>query len=134
MGIDWMIEQVSARSRGWGRLFVATLLSSASALPLHAQPAPGDTGTVEEIIVTAQKRSEKLQSVPISIQALTPQVLADRQVTSFDDYAKLLPSVSFQSFGPGQSQLFFRGISSGEHLYRRDAGHDDRQRRRLACL
>ena len=54
-----------------------------------------------------------IQRVPISMQALGSQTLEDHQVQSFDDYTKLLPSVSFQSFGPGQSQLFFRGITSG---------------------
>ena len=39
--------------------------------------------------------------------------LENANVQSFDDYAKLLPSVSFQSFGPGQAQIFFRGVSSG---------------------
>ena len=38
---------------------------------------------------------------------------AQHQVASSDDYIKLLPSVSFQSFGPGQSQIYFRGITSG---------------------
>ncbi len=66
-----------------------------------------------EIIVTAQKRSENLQNVPISIQALGTQKLEQLNVASFDDYAKVLPSVSFQSFGPGQTQLSFRGITSG---------------------
>ncbi len=66
-----------------------------------------------DIIVTAQKRNESLQRVPISIQALGSATLAQHQVQSFNDYAKQLPSVSFQSFGPGQSQLFFRGITSG---------------------
>jgi iron complex outermembrane recepter protein len=75
---------------------------------VHATPA--DTG---EITVTAQKRSEKIQHVPISIQAITSEKLEQHQVQSFDDYSKQLPSVSFESFGPGQSQIFFRGISSG---------------------
>lgn len=66
-----------------------------------------------EIIVTAQKRSENLQNVPISIQALGTKKLEQLNVASFDDYAKVLPSVSFQSFGPGQTQLSFRGITSG---------------------
>jgi outer membrane receptor protein involved in Fe transport len=66
-----------------------------------------------EIVVTAQKRSENLQDVPISIQAFGGKKLDEHQVTSFDDYAKLLPSVSFQSFGPGQSQIYFRGVTSG---------------------
>ena len=79
------------------------------------QSAPADTAPAAggEIVVTAQKRAESIQHVPISLQALSPAVLEQHQVSSFDDYAKQLPSVSFQSFGPGQSQLFFRGITSG---------------------
>src|SRR6195952_520071 len=96
----------------WRYALVSALLASASALPVYAASAPGDS-TVAEVIVTATKRSENLQSVPVSIQALTPKILSDHQVLAFDDYAKLLPSVSFQSFGPGQSQLYFRGIASG---------------------
>lgn len=103
----------------WRRVFVLALFASASATVVRAadaapaEAAATDNTTVGEIIVTATKRSENLQDVPISIQALTPLSLEQHQVASFDDYAKLLPSVSFQSFGPGQSQLFFRGISSG---------------------
>jgi iron complex outermembrane receptor protein len=100
----------------WRSAFVLALFASVSATAVHAAdaiPADADNSTVGEIIVTATKRSENLQDVPISIQALTPLLLDQHQVESFDDYAKLLPSVSFQSFGPGQSQLFFRGISSG---------------------
>jgi iron complex outermembrane receptor protein len=84
------------------------------ALPLHAQvvAANGSAGA-DEIIVTATKRSESLQNVPISIQALTSKKLDEHQVTSFDDYAKLLPSVTFQTLGPGQSQIYFRGIVTG---------------------
>ena len=102
------------------------LLTGASAValfgaPVLAQtadtaPQPADTAPAAgsgEIVVTAQKRSESIQHVPISMQALSPAVLEQHQVASFDDYAKQLPSVSFQSFGPGQSQLFFRGITSG---------------------
>ncbi len=66
-----------------------------------------------EIIVTAQRREERLQNVPLSIAALGSAKLEQAQVKAFDDYAKLLPSVSYQSFGPGQSQIFFRGVSSG---------------------
>ena len=82
--------------------------------PAYAQTEPGasssDDGT---IIVTARKRSESIQDVPFAIQALGAATLEQHQVENFDDYAKLLPSVSFQSFGPGQSQIYFRGVSSG---------------------
>jgi iron complex outermembrane receptor protein len=105
------------RSAGPQRLryaFLTALLSSAAAMPAFAAEADTSGGaTVTEVIVTASKRSESLQKAPIAIQALTPAVLSQHQVSSFDDYAKLLPSLSFQSFGPGQSQPYFRGITSG---------------------
>lgn len=78
---------------------------------LHAQQTEGVT--LDEVVVTAQKRSEDLQKVPISLQVLGNERLAQLQVSNFDDYAKFLPSVSFDTYGPGQAQLYFRGISSG---------------------
>src|ERR1700681_636804 len=71
-----------------------------------------EQGTLEEVVVTAQKRSEDLQKVPISLQVLSAEKLEQLQVTDVDDYVKFLPSVSFRSYGPSQAQLFFRGISS----------------------
>lgn len=97
-----------SRLAAFAGLAASTALAACPALGQQA-PASPDAG---EIIVTATKRSESLQNVPISIQALTTENLAQHEVTSFDDYAKLLPSVSFQSYGPSQSQLFFRGIST----------------------
>src|ERR1700730_10507069 len=72
-----------------------------------------EQGTLEEVVVTAQKRSEDLQKVPISLTVLGGEKLEQLQVTQFDDYVKFLPSVSFSSLGPSQGEVFFRGISSG---------------------
>ena len=92
-------------------LFASTAVS---VTPAFAQDAPAGGGEAEDtIVVTAQRREERLQDVPISITALGAAKLEQANVQSFDDYAKLLPSVSFQSFGPSQSQIFFRGVSSG---------------------
>ncbi len=99
-----------------GAALVPVAATSALAQSAGTAPAAGDAAAAApagEIVVTAQKRSESIQHVPISIQALGAATLEQHQVASFDDYAKQLPSVSFQSFGPGQSQLFFRGITSG---------------------
>ena len=104
----------------------ALLLSTALALPAVAQVAPApaaatgnntaaaaaDDGAAD-IIVTAQKRAENLQSVPISIQAIGTKKLDELQIDNFNDYAKFLPSVSFQSGGPGFAQVYFRGVASG---------------------
>ena len=114
-----MVKQATLRSARWRYAFITGLLASASALPAYAATADSDaaaaspSATVQEVIVTATKREENLQSVPISVQALTPAILSQHQVSSSDDFIKLLPSVSFQSFGPGQSQLYFRGITTG---------------------
>jgi len=95
------------------RLAILLGTSAIVASPAMAQQAGPPAPQPGDIIVTATKRSESLQKVPISIQALGNVTLQQHQVASFDDYAKLLPSVSYQSFGPGQSQLYFRGIATG---------------------
>jgi iron complex outermembrane recepter protein len=100
------------RTKALAALFASTLLATSPALAQDA-PAADDNGAPADIVVTATKRSESLQKVPISITALTGETLEKNQVSSFDDYVKLLPSVSYQSFGPGQAQLYFRGIASG---------------------
>lgn len=62
-------------------------------------PAEGEraAATLDTITVTAQKRVENLQEVPISIQVLGTEQLKNLNVTDFDDYVKYLPSVSYQS-------------------------------------
>src|SRR5580704_8403702 len=69
---------------------------------------------IQEIIVTAQRRSENIQNVPIAIQALTGETLGQLNVTNFDDLVKYLPNVSASSNGPAQSQIFMRGLSVGD--------------------
>ncbi len=82
--------------------------------PAFAQAAEEEAGN-DEIIVTAQKRSESLQKVPLSIQAINTEKLDQLQVSDFQDYVKFLPSVSFQSGGPGFAKVYFRGAASGEN-------------------
>jgi iron complex outermembrane recepter protein len=65
------------------------------------------------VTVTAQRRTENIQDVPISIQALTAQTLQQLNVSTFDDYLRYLPNVTSASNGPGQSEVFMRGLSAG---------------------
>jgi outer membrane receptor protein involved in Fe transport len=98
-------------ARGVGLPFATTALIAGGA---HAADnATEESGGLEEITVTAQKRTEDLQKVPISIQVLGGERLQELQVQSFDDYAKYLPSVSYVSLGPSQSTLYFRGVATG---------------------
>src|SRR6202166_4626278 len=68
---------------------------------------------IQTITVTAQRRSESIQDVPISIQAFTGQTLRELNVTTFDDYIKYLPNVTSANNGPGQNEIFMRGLSAG---------------------
>ena len=75
--------------------------------------------TLEAVTVTAQKREENLQKVPISIQVLGNQQLEQQNVADFADYAKLIPSLSYGTAGggvfsgPGFVQVYMRGVASG---------------------
>ena len=60
-----------------------------------------DSGVLENIVVTAQKRQEDIQDVPVSIQAIGNEQLEELNVADFDDYVKVLPSVTYQTAGPG---------------------------------
>src|SRR4029077_17558412 len=77
------------------------------------QPAPTETGPptgIQEVVVTAQRRAENVQDVPIAIQALTGETLKQLNVTTFDDLIRHLPNVSGASQGPGQVEIFMRGL------------------------
>ena len=95
-------------------LLASTAISTgAPALAQEAEDGEAARNASNVIIVSATRRDESLQDVPISLQVLGAEELAQQNIASFDDYMRLLPSVSYQSFGPGQSQLSFRGINSG---------------------
>jgi iron complex outermembrane recepter protein len=94
------------------RALAASMPMFLAGLPLAYGQATS-TGGLEEIIVTAQKREETLQSVPVSIQAFSTATLAELNVQSFDDYARFLPSLSYQTFGPGFASVYMRGVASG---------------------
>ncbi|MCH8335813.1 MAG: TonB-dependent receptor [Proteobacteria bacterium] len=89
-------------------LVVTTLLASSVAFG-QANEAPA----LEEIIVTAQKREQNLQEVPISIKVLDAQTLENLNIMRFDDYVRHMPNVSYQSAGPSQAQIYMRGVSDG---------------------
>jgi len=73
------------------------------------------SGGLEEVVVTAQKRTENLQNVPISVTALGTEKLEQLGVQNFDDYVKYLPSVAYQNGGPGFAKIYMRGVASGDN-------------------
>ncbi len=93
-------------------LAVAGVAYAQDSQPTAEPPTPA-TSSLDVITVTSQKRTENLQEVPISIQVLGNEKLRELNVSNFDDYAKFLPSVSYQSLGPGYAQIYMRGVASG---------------------
>jgi len=66
---------------------------------------------LEEIVVTATKRAESLQDIAGSVQAITEADLRKAQVVGMEDYAKLIPSMSYVNYLPGTGKVYFRGIA-----------------------
>jgi iron complex outermembrane receptor protein len=107
-----------ARPVLWTALLATTMLTGVTAAQAADAPKSDSSTTVGEVIVTATKRDESIQKVPMSIQALDTRKLEQLDVVNFADYSKFLPSLSFQTLGPNQTAIYMRGVASGE-----DANH-----------
>jgi iron complex outermembrane recepter protein len=80
----------------------------------YAQTAPAGSSSsegIQEVVVTAQRRAESVQDVPITVQALTAETLKQLNVQSLDQFIATLPNVTQQTSGPGQGEIYIRGIS-----------------------
>lgn len=110
---------------------IATLLSGTAlliAMPACAQDAAAeDQGGIGEIVVTAQKRSENIQRVPISITAFTSASLETRGVTDVTSIGNLAPNVTLDAGTPfsGSSAVlsaYIRGIGQNDFAFNLDPG------------
>jgi len=85
----------------------------ASAVLVSANTIAQDDMMIEEVIVSAQKKTENLQNVPISVTTLSSDELDALNIKDFADYVLQLPAASAVQRRPGQGQIFMRGISDG---------------------
>ena len=108
--------------RSWRLACASALLACAAAVPhgALAQNPAADSLALEEVVVTARKRQESLQDVPVSITAFSSEAIEERGLENVYDLAKLTPNLSFnQSQGRnfdrpvirGQSYVLDRGVS-----------------------
>jgi len=121
------------RCRGW-ELLRSTLLTSAvvsvGSLGLEAAAAqPADSQQtqqsfeLEEIVVTARKRTETLEDVPMAISAFTSETIEARQMNKVIDIGRFVPNLNITRFGvgnPSATAIFIRGIGIQDHIITTD--------------
>jgi outer membrane receptor protein involved in Fe transport len=94
-------------------LLASTCLTSGSARAAEAAAAANNATAVGEIVVTAEKRSENIQKVPMSITAIDTRKLDELNVTNFGDYVKFVPTIQYQTFAPSVTTIYMRGVADG---------------------
>lgn len=110
------------------KLGLSLLMGSALCSPAgwppsaHAQSvSSSESGaTIEEIIVSARKRSESLQDVPIAISVLSQQLVEDGNLDEIGDFVDLIPNATFTADGNTSSEISIRG--SGRNISDEDPG------------
>lgn len=85
---------------------------TAIAATMSAGAAAEETRAIEEIVVTATKRSQPMQDIPVAVQALTEETLEDLGIDNFEDYLIAMPSITAGGSGPGQNTIYIRGLAS----------------------
>jgi iron complex outermembrane receptor protein len=93
------------KSRKLRAAILSSITASAAASPVYAD------NLIEEIIVTATKRKESAQDIPVTVQALDASALTTLNLRNFDDAVRYLPNVTLGGRGPGQSEVYIRGMS-----------------------
>ncbi len=89
-----------------------SLAVAAAIAPALASTALAQNPQLEEVVVTATKRAENLQDVPISVNALSGDAMRSQNIMTFDDYVEFLPNVVSAGVGPGQKEIYIRGSAS----------------------
>ncbi len=107
------------REREWARRRAACGVALAGLAAWQAGPAQAQDGSgavLEEIIVTAQKRQERLADTPLSISAVTAETLERLGATQFRDFAQTVPGLNFTTSGAGDTQVNLRGVTTGANV------------------
>lgn len=90
---------------------LCTLGTVAPSRAIAADASADQAVKLQEVVVTAQKREEKLQDVPAAVTALTGATLEAMGAESFVDYARSIPGLTFQDSGAGRETPTIRGVN-----------------------
>ena len=95
----------------------AVLAVPAAAAVAQDQDGDDDAGFLEEVLVTATKRTQSMQDIPQSIQAISQEEMKVAGLSSIDDYVRFIPSMSYVSSNPGTARIVFRGIADAANTF-----------------
>jgi outer membrane receptor protein involved in Fe transport len=98
---------------GAATLLMLTAFTGRATFAATATSTPADSGGLEEIVVTAEKRNSTVQDTPISMTALSGDQLISQGITTVEDVAAKVPGISIRTAGPGQTEYEMRGLSAG---------------------
>ena len=93
---------------------IAALGTSSFAFAQTSDVSAKPKRKIETIEVTATKRTESIQDVPVTVSALSGEALENLGVDNFNDYVEFLPNVVFQGTGPGQNEIYIRGAATSQ--------------------
>lgn len=85
-----------------------SVIAVSAALPISAVAQ----SAIDEVVVTARKKSESLQDVPVAVSALDSKAISELGIETFDDYLTQMPSLTAGGTGPGQNTIYIRGVAS----------------------
>lgn len=93
-------------------MFARTRLNAAIITAISASFAPIAIAEIEEVVVTATKRSQSTQDIAVAVTAVGEETLEQLGITNFEDYLLQLPGVTAGGAGPGQNTIYIRGVAS----------------------
>jgi iron complex outermembrane receptor protein len=96
--------------------FIHTVFALGGIFAIQSAPAASSSDSLDEIVVTAQRRAERLQDVPAAITALSGDSLNQMRLQGNADLAAYVPSLSFDVLGPGETTLAIRGLGTSYGL------------------
>jgi iron complex outermembrane recepter protein len=93
----------------------APLIANAQQAPEATKAPAADTGGLEEVVVTAQRREQKLQDIGISVTALNNETLADLNITNATDITRAVPALKMNAYSSSQAVYNIRGVAQNSY-------------------
>lgn len=95
-----------------GLVFVSSTQIAAAQQAVAETTASTASAGIDDIVVTARRRAESVQDVPLAVSALGASAIEKAGITSVQDLARVIPNVTMTQFNIGEPQTYIRGVGS----------------------